>query len=39
MNRFLFLKDKEVKSAKANRTRPAPVMDAKLLVLMSARYV
>lgn len=39
MNRFLFLKDKELEAAQRGRKSSAPVMDPKLLVLMSARYV
>ncbi len=40
MSRYLFLKIDEVtKFAKGTRTPSAPIMDPKLLVLMSARYV
>ena len=40
MSPYLFLKaDHVTKPAKGVRTQSAPVMDPKLLVLMSARYV
>ena len=40
MSPYLFLKvDQGTKPAKGARTPSAPIMDPKLLVLMSARYV